>query len=90
MRREIKLIKSWKPFNSIHALKESIDDLKLTEGCIEDHFDVTNLPTTKIERFAKKVQYNASYPIWSCDDDGYCLVGEQMDQIEHIYEIAGE
>ena len=66
---------NWKPNTSIENLLEVAPQLSEQE--------LTSLPTSDRHNITKY----ASYPIWACDDEGYCLVGESADEIEHINEI---
>jgi len=44
-----------------------------------------NLPIA--DEYEERVMKHSSYPIWTCDKDGYCLTGVVADTIEHITEI---
>lgn len=69
---------------NIHELKDLIDDLKASldsSESLEDVLDIANLPTMPIPDDL------TSYPIWAMDVHGDCLVGETLDDIEHIDSI---
>lgn len=50
-------------------------------------FDQNGSSFPVAEKYNDQVNKNASYPIWACNDDGDCLVGDRADEIEHISDI---
>ncbi len=80
---------NWTTNQTIQTLIDEIDELTKTMDNEEKNnwWDVngSNLPVAV--KYDKIVSHNASYPIWACNDDGDCLVGDRADEIEHIEDI---
>ena len=89
----------WDPENdSIQDLASDLDELitlineinkVLVHGNrrIDNYIDTTELGCAA--RFKERVNKMANYPIWACDHYGYCLIGEEMEEVKHIDEIEG-
>lgn len=81
-------IKNWDK-SDINQLKNWLDEL--TEICLEnseelqDFVAIHDLPTEDLSNF--NLTEMADYPVWSCDKNGDCLVGDRMDRIENYKEI---
>lgn len=95
-------IKNWNPaltrsgvyYNNAHALLNMIRDLKETirelsfygvEKKIEDFVDITSLHVAG--NYKEIVSKYSDYPIWACDFNGWCLVGETLDEVESIDQV---
>lgn len=68
----------------IHDLKDMIDELSKSleyPQKIDQIIDFSALPSEYIS------DRLTTYPIWSMDKRGYCLVGSAADSIEHIEDI---
>ena len=88
----IKEIKAWDK-EDVTDLRYLIDDLKIAlneetfevnspQNChIEDHIDTTSLPSEPVPDDV------TSYPVWAMDKKGHCLIGNSMNDVEHIAEI---
>lgn len=85
IKEKVNRIKSWDK-NSIVDLKDMIQELDLflekiySERKIEDYIDFSDLPSCKFD-FDEQL---CDQPIWSIDKNGWALVGERAEDIEHI------
>jgi len=76
----------WTPAGDIEDLIEELNEIK---GSMDEQDwkswadeNYSQLPSAPIPPEA-----DTSYPIWAMDNDGYCLVGDSADMIEHIGSI---
>lgn len=79
----------WKTTNSIEELIGETNDVTKNMSQEDENYwwdtNGSNLPVSP--EYRKRVSALASYPIWACNDDGFCLVGATADEIEHITDI---
>lgn len=82
----------WKTNQPIEKLIEEIEEL--TVGMNEEDknhwWDMEGCNFPVAPKYSSLVCEYASYPIWACNDTGWCLVGDRADQIEHISDIQEE
>ena len=67
---------NWKTTQDIESLIESLNN--------NDEIDMTSLPNTKL---IANDFIDTSYPIWTINDLGWCLVGTEARSIEHLIDI---
>ena len=65
----------------IEALWDMITDLEMVYTRLEDHIDLSALPSEPIPNGKE------TYPIWAMDKSGNCLVGQGQLSIENISDI---
>lgn len=71
--------------NTIDELNDAINDLNNETNYplkADQIIDFSSLPSVPIPD-----DIDTSYPIWSMDINGFCLVGSSLDTIEHINDI---
>jgi len=77
---------NWKPEKPISQLIEELEKIKSSMD--EDNFKcwcdrfMSNLPSAQLPG-----DIRTQYPIWAMDNQGFCLVGPEGDEIEHIDSI---
>jgi hypothetical protein len=80
-------IQSW-DLDDIHKLKGLLEELDAalgsTDFSLEDFVDITELPSAKIPD-----DIDTGYPVWAMDNDGFCLTGKTIDDIEHVDRVRG-
>lgn len=67
-------------------LKTALDEEGLGKK-LDDEIDLTALPIAGA--YENDVNMHSSYPIWTCDEKGRCLVGDFPFQVETLDEITG-
>lgn len=80
----------------VYYLRDIIRDYPKVPG-VQDAFDLqawakdqwdhisSDLPIA--DEYEERAMRHATYPIWTCDQNGYCLVGDVADSIVHIDDI---
>ena len=74
-------IKNWDG-KSIYQLRDLVREMRTND---DTRVDMTALPHA--DQIPDLLQPYTSYPIWACDINGNCLVGDDADSIEHAEEI---
>ena len=69
-------------FNLLYDAEEICQELEYE---FSHEIDMSSLPVS--DKFKDEVDEYSTYPIWACDDNGDCLVGESADSIENIKAI---
>lgn len=76
-----------KEYKNSKELLETIQEITQIE---EENNMIANISMSDLyvsPKYQKLIEGKESYPIWSVDDNGYCLVGESAKEIEHIDDI---
>jgi hypothetical protein len=73
--------------NLIRGFKQCLKDLSEfgIDKKIEDYVDIASLKVAG--NYEEIVSKYLGYPIWACDFNGFCLVGENLDEVESIDRI---
>lgn len=81
------LVKSINNWNK-EDVKELLSNIKSLESLlseseqsIKDYIDVCDLESAPLP---PDLEDKTGYPIWSCDKKGFCLVGDTLNEIEHV------
>lgn len=79
-------IKAWDPEKQsakslLELIAEFIDVCKNSNLELDECVDIKSLGVA--EKYKENVLKHSDYPIWACDYDGNCLVGDKL-KIEHI------
>lgn len=83
--RLISQVENWNCEN-ITELKEWMDELYTVDNDLSHLVNMSNLPCAP-EFKERTMAHSGSYPIWTCDKHGMCLVGASADSIESIGDI---
>ena len=75
--KTIQSIKAWTPRQPVKELMDLLADLD--RGFQKDKL-IEDLPLS--EKYKNELAGLSHYPIWACDNDGNCLVGDSADAIE--------
>lgn len=83
------LIRQWQTCLPIEDLRDLLLRLEawgeLQENPDCDNIDITDLPVA--EEYLARFERCDGWPVWACDDRGYCLTGADAHDVEHISEI---
>ena len=83
----IKKIENWDG-KDVNELRQMLVDLK--EHCATLSMKMDELIDTTSMPFCDRVPDEVGlYPCWTMDQNGYCLVGDDMDNVEHIDLVKG-
>ena len=87
-------IKKWNRVNVEH-LRRLVSEFQELQTIAENDgepfegrdygIDWSSLPSADLPK-----DLDTSYPVWAMDESGQCLVGESLNQIEHLTEVQGE
>ena len=73
--------------NLIRDLKDKLKELSFygVEKRLDDFVNIRSLKVAG--NYKEIVSKYSDYPLWACDFNGYCLVGNDLDKIESIDRI---
>jgi len=83
---------NWKTSDGIESLIEELENIEsgMSEEDFKNWWDKNGSDLPVSATYRDRVLKRSSYPIWACDDEGFCLVGATADEIEYIDDIEND